>query len=416
MNTAGLHYSLRTSGHLLLGIARLYNQKVLFLLSDSKEAMTNLQNTVRGVVDLTQPTAHESAITLAEYHFPQLSFSDFAQLQVSNENLAHNNNNHPMVEIDTFREQSSLYDASYHQGDSHLATPSPKRARHLIPSSSKHQQPDVVDHFEGASPDILSFFEPSSSAHSHPRDAAADESFQLDPHAASSFHFNDDFADYQPDSYDAAPAPAPAHQELASSQENQWLLEAFQHDQEAISAQSSPAPSPPKKAAPRAVKRAQAGPTIPAKTWDSWQKNSKKTLRQYESVDAAPAKRLATATAIATADRAYLPANSALFAIFQDMMQSTDPVPSSSSSSSSSSAASTSGATVGGTNLAQDLSIDTMRNASGADASLFDDAVDAYPGSPAAGDGGHYDNIGYDYDAEASFQDPYPHGGVASTP
>ncbi|XP_075702031.1 double-strand-break repair protein rad21-like protein 1 isoform X2 [Rhinoderma darwinii] len=77
--------ALRTSGHLLLGVVRIYHRKAKYLLADCNEALLNMKITFRpGALDLTENNQETSynAITLPE------EFPDF-DMQLPNLNLIH---------------------------------------------------------------------------------------------------------------------------------------------------------------------------------------------------------------------------------------------------------------------------------------------------------------------------------------
>lgn len=62
--------ALRTSGHLLLGVVRIYSRKAKYLLADCTEALVKIKMAFRpDVVDLPMdnPKAAASAITLPEF-------------------------------------------------------------------------------------------------------------------------------------------------------------------------------------------------------------------------------------------------------------------------------------------------------------------------------------------------------------
>ena len=66
--------ALRTSGHLLLGVVRIYSRKAKYLLSDCNEAFVKIKMAFRpGIVDLPEESreAAVAAITLQE------NFHDF---------------------------------------------------------------------------------------------------------------------------------------------------------------------------------------------------------------------------------------------------------------------------------------------------------------------------------------------------
>uniref|UniRef100_A0A803SNY8 RAD21 cohesin complex component like 1 n=1 Tax=Anolis carolinensis TaxID=28377 RepID=A0A803SNY8_ANOCA len=80
--------ALRTSGHLLLGVVRIYHRKTKYLLADCNEALLKMQATFRpGLVDLPKENceANYDAITLPEeFHdfetqLPEVNAIDVAQ-------------------------------------------------------------------------------------------------------------------------------------------------------------------------------------------------------------------------------------------------------------------------------------------------------------------------------------------------
>lgn len=71
--------ALRTSGHLLLGVVRIYSRKAKYLLADCNEALVKIKMAFRpGMVDLPEENceAAVSAITLPE------NFYDFENMMV----------------------------------------------------------------------------------------------------------------------------------------------------------------------------------------------------------------------------------------------------------------------------------------------------------------------------------------------
>lgn len=71
--------ALRTSGHLLLGVVRIYSRKAKYLLADCNEALVKIKMAFRpGTVDLPEENreAAVAAITLAE------NFYDFENVMV----------------------------------------------------------------------------------------------------------------------------------------------------------------------------------------------------------------------------------------------------------------------------------------------------------------------------------------------
>ncbi|CAB1351325.1 unnamed protein product [Coregonus sp. 'balchen'] len=108
--------ALRTSGHLLLGVVRIYNRKAKYLLADCNEAFIKIKMAFRpGVVDLPEENreAAYNAITMPE------EFHDFDQ---------------PLPDLDAF-EVDIIHDASA----SNLL---------LDPETSEAQIPDKSNHLE----------------------------------------------------------------------------------------------------------------------------------------------------------------------------------------------------------------------------------------------------------------------------
>jgi cohesin complex subunit SCC1 len=62
--------ALRLSGHLLLGVVRIYHKKVQFLYTDCSEALVKIKMAFRpGVVDMEETVANLNAITLPDAQF-----------------------------------------------------------------------------------------------------------------------------------------------------------------------------------------------------------------------------------------------------------------------------------------------------------------------------------------------------------
>ncbi|XP_062977248.1 double-strand-break repair protein rad21-like protein 1 [Elgaria multicarinata webbii] len=89
--------ALRTSGHLLLGVVRIYHRKAKYLLADCTEALLKMQSTFRpGLVDLPKGNseANYNAITLCEeFHdfdtqLPEVNAIDVAQHFTLNQSRA----------------------------------------------------------------------------------------------------------------------------------------------------------------------------------------------------------------------------------------------------------------------------------------------------------------------------------------
>ena len=78
--------ALRTSGHLLLGVVRIYSRKAKYLLADCNEAFVKIKMAFRpGMVDLPEDTreAAVSAITLPEvFHFDETPMADFSDVDI----------------------------------------------------------------------------------------------------------------------------------------------------------------------------------------------------------------------------------------------------------------------------------------------------------------------------------------------
>ncbi|XP_056404871.1 double-strand-break repair protein rad21-like protein 1 isoform X2 [Hyla sarda] len=103
--------ALRTSGHLLLGVVRIYHRKAKYLLADCNEALLNMKITFRpGALDLTENNQEASynAITLPE------EFPDF-DMQLPDLNLIdvadHFTLNQSRVEEITIREELIRHDS-----------------------------------------------------------------------------------------------------------------------------------------------------------------------------------------------------------------------------------------------------------------------------------------------------------------
>lgn len=84
--------ALRTSGHLLLGVVRIYSRKAKYLLADCNEAFVKIKMAFRpGVVDLPEDMNREAAIaaiTLPEnFHDFEATMSDLAELDKNTINV-----------------------------------------------------------------------------------------------------------------------------------------------------------------------------------------------------------------------------------------------------------------------------------------------------------------------------------------
>lgn len=77
--------ALRTSGHLLLGVVRIYSRKAKYLLADCNEAFVKIKMAFRpGMVDLPsgQQQASVAAITLPEtFHDFESTMADLAYVK-----------------------------------------------------------------------------------------------------------------------------------------------------------------------------------------------------------------------------------------------------------------------------------------------------------------------------------------------
>lgn len=84
-----MNLALRTSGHLLLGVCRIYSRKVKYLLADCNEAFVKIKLAFRpGLIDLPKEKQQASveAITLPE-KFPDFSLN-FAEINIEDMNLS----------------------------------------------------------------------------------------------------------------------------------------------------------------------------------------------------------------------------------------------------------------------------------------------------------------------------------------
>ncbi|XP_061486188.1 double-strand-break repair protein rad21-like protein 1 [Rhineura floridana] len=110
--------ALRTSGHLLLGVVRIYHRKVKYLLADCNEALLKMQSAFRpGLVDLPKGNseANYDAITLPEeFHdfdtqLPEVNAIDVAQHFTLNQSRAEDIT---LIEED-YRQDLLLYGDSF---------------------------------------------------------------------------------------------------------------------------------------------------------------------------------------------------------------------------------------------------------------------------------------------------------------
>lgn len=83
--------ALRTSGHLLLGVVRIYSRKAKYLLADCNEAFVKIKMAFRpGVVDLPEENreAAMSAITLPEaFHEFDTTMADLRSVDESSSSV-----------------------------------------------------------------------------------------------------------------------------------------------------------------------------------------------------------------------------------------------------------------------------------------------------------------------------------------
>jgi len=90
--------ALRTSGHLLLGVVKIYSRKVKYVLQDANEALTRIKlqvipdskvdlpekNITASYLSITIPEpAYYSVPNLINYHTENLRFVDYAQVEIS---------------------------------------------------------------------------------------------------------------------------------------------------------------------------------------------------------------------------------------------------------------------------------------------------------------------------------------------
>jgi hypothetical protein len=263
-----LRLSLRTSGHLLLGLARLYNLKVVYLLEDSKEAMSNLQNSVI-FIDLAQPVVSENTITLTEYQYPQLTFADYAQLQLSDSQPPSEDDG---VEVGQFRQQA---EQSF--------TPSKRNQ-----SSHQLHEVDTFVEQEDAGLDFEAADYPYDDG-MEPQHASLDAGQPYSPDAAGETAH----ASLNPLHDFSLPLMSP----LSGSGIHAPLTDLSVLAEEAASPLPTESPltqGPAKRPKKRTTEpRAPANQTavIKKQTWENWLRNPKQTLRDFEPVDQPAAKR-----------------------------------------------------------------------------------------------------------------------------
>ncbi|KAJ7332185.1 hypothetical protein JRQ81_014365, partial [Phrynocephalus forsythii] len=130
--------ALRTSGHLLLGVVRIYHRKAKYLLADCNEALLKMQTAFRpGLVDLPKGNseANYDAITLPEeFHdfdtqLPDVNAIDVAQHFTLNQSKAEDitliEEDYRLLHGDSFGGDTDVLRHSGFFSDSFLATPSP---------------------------------------------------------------------------------------------------------------------------------------------------------------------------------------------------------------------------------------------------------------------------------------------------
>lgn len=102
--------ALRTSGHLLLGVCRIYSRKVKYLLADCNEAFVKIKLAFRpGLIDLPKEKQQASAdaITLPE-KFPEF-FVNFEDINMEDMDLSKNLTQQARVEDITLKEDFGTY-------------------------------------------------------------------------------------------------------------------------------------------------------------------------------------------------------------------------------------------------------------------------------------------------------------------
>uniref|UniRef100_A0ABM5G529 Double-strand-break repair protein rad21-like protein 1 n=1 Tax=Pogona vitticeps TaxID=103695 RepID=A0ABM5G529_9SAUR len=130
--------ALRTSGHLLLGVVRIYHRKAKYLLEDCNEALLKMQTTFRpGLVDLPKGNAEANydAITLPEeFHdfgtqLPDVNAIDVAQHFTLNQSRVEDitliEEDYRLLQSDSFGGDIEMPRQSGFFSDSFLVTPSP---------------------------------------------------------------------------------------------------------------------------------------------------------------------------------------------------------------------------------------------------------------------------------------------------
>jgi hypothetical protein len=105
--------ALRTSGHLLLGVCRIYSRKVKYLLADCNEAFVKIKLAFRpGLIDLPKEKqqANAEAITLPE-KFPEL-YVNFADINMDDMDLSKNLNQQARIEDITLKDDFGTFVAT----------------------------------------------------------------------------------------------------------------------------------------------------------------------------------------------------------------------------------------------------------------------------------------------------------------
>lgn len=102
--------ALRTSGHLLLGVCRIYSRKVKYLLADCNEAFVKIKLAFRpGLIDLPKEKQQASvdAITLPE-KFPEF-YVNFTDINIEDMDLTKNVTQQARVEDITLKEDFGTF-------------------------------------------------------------------------------------------------------------------------------------------------------------------------------------------------------------------------------------------------------------------------------------------------------------------
>lgn len=102
--------ALRTSGHLLLGVCRIYSRKVKYLLADCNEAFVKIKLAFRpGLIDLPKEKQQATieAITLPE-KFPDFSMN-FAEINIEDMNMSKTLVQQARIEDITLKEDYGIF-------------------------------------------------------------------------------------------------------------------------------------------------------------------------------------------------------------------------------------------------------------------------------------------------------------------